>query len=111
MAAVRRVVIAHGYTAHPKKHWFPWLRRQLEAQGIELTIPALPNTEAPTKEGWVSCLVNALGQPDDSTVLIGHSLGCVTALHALNRQPEPWRLGGLVLVAGFDENLEVAQMD
>jgi len=102
---MRRVVIAHGYTAHPLKHWFPWLRRQLEAQGVELTIPQLPKTEAPVCDEWVKAVSDALGTPDEKTVLIGHSLGCVTALHALNRLTPQWQLGGLILVAGFDEPL------
>ena len=53
---LRRVVVAHGYTAHPKKHWFPWLRGKLQSQGIELIVPQLPNTDNPVKSEWVDKL-------------------------------------------------------
>ena len=47
----------------------------------------------------------AIGDVDEDTILVGHSLGCVTLLHALNRRADPWRLAGLVLVAGFVDPL------
>lgn len=36
---------------------------------------------------------------------LAHSLGALTTLRVLARQPEPWTLGGLVLVSGFAELL------
>jgi predicted alpha/beta hydrolase family esterase len=44
--------------------------------------------------------------PDATTVVVAHSLGVVTVLRVLETLPEPWELGGLVLVAGFTEPLE-----
>merc|ERR1712166_23711 len=78
---LRRVVVAHGYTAHPQKHWFPRLKAQLEPLGIQVIVPPLPNTEAPVLEQWVDALTEAIGIPDEQTVVVGHSLGCVAALH------------------------------
>ena len=36
---LRRVVILHGYTAHPGKHWFRWLREQLAPFGVTTEVP------------------------------------------------------------------------
>eukprot|EP00658_Telonema_sp_P-2_P063092 TRINITY_DN5178_c0_g2_i1.p1 TRINITY_DN5178_c0_g2~~TRINITY_DN5178_c0_g2_i1.p1 ORF type:complete len:383 (-),score=88.89 TRINITY_DN5178_c0_g2_i1:171-1319(-) len=103
---VQRIVVAHGYTAYPEKHWFPWLKSTMEQHGIEVVIPQLPNADKPVKSEWVAALAEALGPPDERTLLIGHSLGCVTALHLLGGMAGDWRLAGLVLVAGFHEPLE-----
>ncbi|MFD5654664.1 RBBP9/YdeN family alpha/beta hydrolase [Streptomyces sp. NPDC127039] len=98
---MERVVVLHGYMASPSSHWFEWLRGELAPVGIEVEIPALPDSADPEPGAWVSAAAEAIGAPDDRTAVIGHSLGCVTALHALDRIDGPWKLGALVTVAGF----------
>lgn len=94
-----RIIVAHGYNAAPDRHWFPWLAEQFEPGVVR--IPALPNPTAPELEPWLDTLAAAVGEVDDETILIGHSLGSVTTLRLLERMPRPWRLRGLILVAGF----------
>ncbi|MFU8947242.1 RBBP9/YdeN family alpha/beta hydrolase [Mycetocola zhadangensis] len=94
-----RIIVAHGYNAAPHRHWFPWLVEQFEP-GV-VTVPALPNPRAPELEPWVNTLAETIGDVDDNTILIGHSLGSITTLRVLERMPRPWRLRGLILVAGF----------
>lgn len=94
-----RIIVAHGYNAAPDRHWFPWLAEQFEPGVVR--IPALPNPTAPELEPWVDALSTAVGEVDDETILIGHSLGSVTTLRLLERMPAPWRLRGLIFVAGF----------
>ena len=103
---VRRVVIIHGYEASPDANWFPWLQNTLEAEGIAVTVVPLPAPDAPEKAAWEDAVSAALGVPDAATVVVAHSLGVVTALRVLAALPDPWELGGLVLVAGFTEPLE-----
>lgn len=98
----RRVVVLHGYQASPGAHWFGWLADDLRADGVEVTVPALPDPQHPDPDAWVATARAAIGTPDPGTVVVGHSLGCVTALHALAATPGAWRLGGLVLASGFD---------
>lgn len=43
--------------------------------------------------------------PTKHSVIVAHSLGCLTALRHLRSQRGAWRLGTLVLVAGFTEHL------
>ncbi|MET0843990.1 MAG: alpha/beta fold hydrolase [Mycetocola sp.] len=98
-----RIVVAHGYLASPKKHWFPWLVDQY-APGV-VQVPALPNSTHPQPGPWLDTLRNAVGEVNDDTILIGHSLGSITTLRMLAQWPRPWTLRGLILVAGFAQPL------
>lgn len=102
--SLRRVVVLHGYTAHPGKHWFGWLREQLAPLGVVTEVPALPDTEHPDAGAWTDAAVAAIGRVDADTAVVGHSLGTITAIRALGRvlaeQPDA-RLGALALVAPF----------
>jgi uncharacterized protein len=101
-----RVVIVHGFTASPAAHWFPWLADQIEAGGASVEVVALPDSSAPTREGWERAIAKAVGTPDAGLWVVGHSLGCISALRALAGVDGDWALGGLVLVAGFDGPLD-----
>lgn len=103
---VQRVVIVHGFEASPGANWFPWLQNALEAKGVAVTIVPLPTPDDPEKAAWEDAVNAALGVPDAATVIVAHSLGVVTVLRVLAALPEPWKLGGLVLVAGFTEPLQ-----
>jgi len=97
----RRALIFHGYGATPEDHWFGWLAERLEDDGITVTVPALPDPLDPDPVVWEDAVRTALGTPDAGTIVVAHSLGCLTVLRALGSLAGPWRLGTLVLVAGF----------
>ncbi|MFI5708416.1 RBBP9/YdeN family alpha/beta hydrolase [Kribbella sp. NPDC051620] len=97
----RRAAIIHGYGATPEDHWFGWLAGQLESHGIPTTIPRLPNPLHPDRTQWSAAVRTAVGIPDENSTIIAHSLGCLTVLRHLATLTTPWRLGNLVLVAGF----------
>lgn len=98
----RRVVVLHGYQASPDAHWFGWLADDLRVDGVQVAVPALPDPQRPDLDAWVAAARAVIGAADPGTVVVGHSLGCVTALHALGAIPGAWQLGGLVLASGFD---------
>ncbi|RFA17350.1 hypothetical protein B7R21_01055 [Subtercola boreus] len=105
----KRVVVLHGYNANPGKHWFDWLAAELAPDGIAVSTPALPDSANPSLDAWLAAAREAIGAPDAGLVVIGHSLGSITAVKALAGLPHggagAWQLAGLVLVSGFDAPL------
>ncbi|WP_066388036.1 RBBP9/YdeN family alpha/beta hydrolase [Helicobacter himalayensis] len=117
-----RIFITHGYDAHPQKHWFVWLKSQLEGantqskllqeslkESVSVEILKLPNPSAPNLDLWLACLQEVIGVANERTFLVGHSLGCITTLRYINEfllNTQSQNIGGVVLVSGFYENLE-----
>ena len=101
----RRVIVIHGYGASPEAHWFPWLSDTLKRRGVFTNVVCLPAPEEPDATEWELAVTNALGSPDQSTWIVAHSLGCITAIRTLAALRGSWMLGGLVLVAGFTGSL------
>jgi predicted alpha/beta hydrolase family esterase len=101
----RRASIIHGYGASPEDHWFGWLAARLDAGGVPTTVPALPNPHDPDPARWADAVRADLGTPDENSIVVAHSLGCLTVLRYLRSLPHSWRLGALVLVSGFVDRL------
>ncbi len=102
-------VLVHGWRGWPENAWFPWLRMQLEARGWTVIVPALPNPMVPERTAWVAAVEMAIqsvidgGVPASKITLVGHSLGCLTILRALERH-EGKPFANVVLVSGFGRN-------
>lgn len=101
----RQAVIFHGYGATPEDHWFGWLAEQLNRAGVSTQIPAFPDSTAPDPDRWAVAAAEALGEPAPESIIVAHSLGCITALRHLASLTVPWRVGSLVLVSGFVDTL------
>jgi predicted alpha/beta hydrolase family esterase len=95
----RRAVIAHCWSGRPEVGWYPEAARSLAAEGLTVQVPALPEPDEPRLDEWLAALSGAIGEADDSLLLIGHSLGAVALLHWLARSEPVTRIGGLLLVA------------
>ncbi len=106
---MKRVFIIHGWGGNPEEGWFPWLKKELEAKGFTVTVPAMPNTDEPKIETWVPFLKEQIGKADENTYLVGHSMGCQTIMRYLEGLADE-KIGGIVFAAGFfnlkNENLE-----
>jgi hypothetical protein len=63
--------------------------------GSEMTDAAEPKIDK-----WVPFLSKLIGEPDENSYLIGHSIGCQTVLRYLETL-EDKKIGGAVLVAGW----------
>jgi len=79
----RRAAVIHGYGATPADHWFGWLADRLVAVGVPTTVPALPAPESPEPLPWQQRVAATVGVPDEGSVVVAHSLGCVTVLRHL----------------------------
>jgi Predicted esterase of the alpha/beta hydrolase fold len=99
------VYIIHGYLASPSHHWFPWLKRQLAAEGAQVFVPPMPDPEHPDPAEWIEFLDANVHTHDERTFFVAHSLGCIALLRHLERVSADTRIGGLVLVSGFSEPL------
>ncbi|MBI4084928.1 MAG: serine hydrolase family protein [Candidatus Liptonbacteria bacterium] len=102
---MKRLIIVHGWDGHPKANWFPWLKRELEKKGFEVLVPQLPDPGTPRIEKWVAKLAETVGTPDENTYFVGHSIGCATIAHYLEKLPEEVKVGGAIFVGGFFKEL------
>jgi predicted alpha/beta hydrolase family esterase len=100
-----RVFIIHGYGASPSDHWFSWLAQALERRGAAVTILDLPRPDAPTPETWQRALREQIAEPDARTWFVAHSLGGIALLRYLTQAADIRRIGGFVLVSGFNAPL------
>lgn len=97
----KRVFVIHGWTGTPERDWLPWLKGKLEEHDLEVTAPAMPNTDTPVIEKWVKRLQETVGGANKDTYFVGHSLGCQAILRYLEKLPGNVKVGGVVFVAGF----------
>ncbi|MFJ8041168.1 alpha/beta hydrolase [Kitasatospora sp. NPDC096147] len=96
------IIVSHAFSAGPEVLWYPGLKAELEAEGHRVTIPALPEPQAPEVGGWAAALAGAAAGADPAgTVLVGHSLGGVNLLRVLEQHDTEGRgaFAGVVLVA------------
>lgn len=98
----KRVFIIHGWDGYPEEGWFPWLKKELETRGFEVIVPQMPDGDSKPEIGpRVSFLQQLIGNPDENTYLVGHSIGCQTILRYLETLSADQKVGGVVLVAGW----------
>jgi len=101
---IRNVVFVHGWTLSPEDPgWYQKTAAYLErACGVTTTVLAMPDTENPNPIEWQKTLDAAVDCPD-TTLVVGHSLGFITALNWAYKKSEEnprFRLAGLASVAG-----------
>ena len=101
---MRRAIIVHCWEGTPEYCWYPWVKKELEQKGLEVKIPAFPDTNNPDRDAWVAHLEKEVGIPDENLYLVGHSIGCATILRYLENIDEAEKIGGAIFVAGFTEN-------
>lgn len=97
MKSKHNIILIHGYQGNKDNHWFPYIKQNLEAHGVEVFAPDMPQEY--TVEAWLLKLKEISEQVHEHTILIGHSLGCPAILHLLSTLSKP--VFGTVLVAPF----------
>jgi len=102
---MKRAIIVHCWEGYPGYCWYPWVKKELEALGFQVEVPAFPDAENPKMSEWLSMLKEKAGQPDEDLYLIGHSIGCATIMRYLESLEENEKVGGAVFVAGYSENI------
>jgi uncharacterized protein len=78
-----KILLIHGFKSSPSGEFFPWLADSLRNLGHEVSIPELPDADAPDPEAWTKALLDEMPIVDDETIILGHSLGGAQALRYL----------------------------
>ncbi len=115
----KRVFIIHGWDGYPEEGIFPWLKLELQNKGFTVFNPSMPEPLNPRIGEWVSYLKEQVGEPDEDTILFGHSIGAQTILRYLESLPIEQKIGGAVFLAGWihltnavyevDEDIKIAK--
>lgn len=96
---MKRAYLIHGWGGEPNEGFRPWLTKELEMRGYTVTSPKLPDANTPKMDEQLRFIQTLIQNPDDETVLVGHSLGCNLILRFLDALPPETRVGTTVLVA------------
>lgn len=81
-------------------NWFPRVKSDLEAQGLEVVAATFPDPELARESYWIPFLQNDL-KVDENTILVGHSSGAIAAMRLAEKQ----KILGSVLVGAYHTDL------
>lgn len=104
------IYVVHGYTASSKAEWFPWLKSKLKENNLNVTIFDMPNSNFPNVMEWDEYLSENIAECNENTFFVGHSLGCISLLRYIEKQPIYKKIGGVVLISGFIEQVPTLPM-
>ena len=76
-------LIIHGWGSNSREHWFLGEKARLEAKGLQVVVPDMPDTKNPKQDEWVKIIEQF--SPDENSILIGHSLGGAVILRYLEK--------------------------
>lgn len=104
----KNIYIIHGYMASPNDHWIPWLSQLLNNSGHVSKRIVLADSTQPNFEYWQKFLSLQLPKLDEDSIIIAHSLGCITVLHYLTEYFKQHRvkIKAGIFVAGFMSPLQ-----
>lgn len=98
---MKRVFIVHGWDFKPEMNWYPWLKKELEKKGYEVSVPTMPNTSEPRIDKWISHLKKVVGRIDKETYFVGHSIGCQAIMRFLEKENPSVKIPKAIFVAGW----------
>lgn len=108
---MKRAIIVHCWNGFPEYAWYSSVKTALERADFKVDVPEMSDTNAPKLNLWLDKLVEVIGTPDSELFLVGHSVGAVTILRYLETLPENVVLGGVVLVAGFIDDIGYPELE
>lgn len=106
---MKNAVILHGTSGYPEENWFSWLKKELEKKGYKVWLPQLPDADRPNVDKYNPFMLSGW-KYDSDTLLIGHSSGAVEVLSLLQNLPEGITINRAILVAGFIDDLNWAEL-
>ena len=101
-----KAILLHGTDGSNKSNWLPWLKQQLEKHEFTVYAPSLPNAAYPNGEVWSNFVIqNMPFEPDENTIIIGHSAGAALIPMLLQQLPAEAKIRKAIFVSGFYTNL------
>lgn len=94
---MKRLFLIHRWDGDPDSDWYPWLKEKLESE-FKVDILEMPDTSSPKIEKWVESIREHVGDVDNYTYFVGHSIGCQAILRFLETLNNE-KIGDVVLVA------------
>lgn len=95
---MKTIYIIHGWDGSPDEPMHKWLKKSLEEKGYNVVVPEMPNPERPEISAWIG-KIREVAQPNESTVFVGHSIGCQAVLRYLEQLPGETKVAGVILIA------------
>lgn len=96
-------LLLHAIQQKAGGHWQQWLHDELVKKGHQVIMPSLPNSMHPDRTEWLNTVKEQVKNVDlNDLVIIGHSLGVVTALDFVESSEE--KINTFISVAGFSED-------
>ena len=96
---MKNLIGFHGTGDTPEFMWFPWLKKEAEANGFTVSMPQLPDADNPDVNKWLPA---ALEQNyTEETVIVGHSAGAALILPLLESLNVT--IAKAIIVAGYCE--------
>jgi hypothetical protein len=99
------VIIVHGSNSSEKdaregkpenkRHWMPWLKKNLEKEDIEVSNKLYPKDWIPDYNNWKKEFEK--NKIDENSILVGHSAGCAFLLRWLGEKKK--KVSKLILIA------------
>ncbi|MCL5442274.1 MAG: alpha/beta hydrolase [Candidatus Marsarchaeota archaeon] len=93
-----RVFIIHRWDGSPHTDWYKWLANALKEKGFEAFVPKMPDPAKPAIGAWVDAISQSSRYIDESTYMVGHSIGCQAILRFLQGS-QSGRIKGMLLIA------------
>lgn len=103
----KQIYIVHGYASDENYGFLPSTAKNLKAKNHEVLLLSFPNASSPKLDEWLKTMKENFTKLDENTFFITHSLGGIAVLDFLNSLDENTKIGGVIMVAPFDEPLEI----
>lgn len=103
------VFLFHGAYGNPHGNWFLWLKNELGKLGHLVIAQQFSTPENQSLTTWQNEFEKYIKDIDNSTIFIGHSIGCAFALNII--QQIDVKIKACFLVAGFIDDLNDPRFD
>jgi non-canonical purine NTP pyrophosphatase (RdgB/HAM1 family) len=107
-AGGRTALFVHGFEDDEDGQYSPWrggdLKAKMEELGFEVIAPNIPSAHHPQRAQWLAYLQKYADKINGSTILIGHSLGCIALADLVNAVGK--KVKAVYLIAPANESVD-----